>query len=195
MPTDVCSFLNIVFCSPLRAPVLVTYRAQEKYCCWTKPPLFFPLFFWVGSNTKLTRAMLVVVIRTLKWFFNFFICCTPAAPLNVILDSSPWESQSICGIFLSPSMVRFCSVHMEMSRSYLFVFYILIGVYHSQDDDYLKWTFIVLSQWSYDGRIELFALFWQLTQMFSLLAFHFDVFSLSSGVWVSAKIDLLTLRY
>ena len=113
---------------------------------------FFLYFFWVESNTKLTRAMLVVVIRMLKWFFNFFICCTPAAPLNVILDSSPWESQSICGIFLSPSMVRFCSVHMEMSRSYLFVFYILIGVYHSQDDDYLKWTYCSISVklwWSY----------------------------------------------
>ena len=90
----------------------------QNYLCF-----FFP-FFWVGSNTKLTRAMLVVVIRTPKLFFNFFICCMPAAPLNVKLDSSPWESQSICSVFLSSSIVCCCSVHMMIIWNELLLFYL-----------------------------------------------------------------------
>ena len=70
LPTAVCSFLNIVFCSSLRAPVLVTYKAQEKYCCWTKPHLcFFLYYFWVGLNTKWTRAMLVGCYPNTKMIF------------------------------------------------------------------------------------------------------------------------------
>ena len=45
--------------------------AREIIVVGQNHPCFFLYFLWVGSNTKLTRAMLVVVIRTLKWFFNF----------------------------------------------------------------------------------------------------------------------------